>query len=1265
MFTALWLAFSFLASFDVTFDETLSTGPFVVLDQDADGALDVIILGEKRLFVLRKNGTEKAEVVWPAIEAKRTAFAKSAAESGVTACDLDGDRADDFLFSSPDGRVFAVGSKSLKVLAGYPVALPEAPMLPLVCGDWDKNGKPEWFAAVKAQTFGFAANGAPLPGMSVLHPKPIVGLTLGAFNNETSVALVAADESGELSVQRAGTAKEKLFQSFGFRLTAAPLLADIDDDGSASLIGLGEDYNIAVRQASPAAGFPVSTGYRFYAPPALGDVDGDGAIDIVAANADGRLYAVNGKGKSLPGFPAALGPRFAQSPWLFDRDLDGKLDIALLAPSGQVLTRTFDGKAGPELTEPFNDAGKAPAQLVATDASFCVYVAGARKLSMKEAPRAVRGLVDQAVIYGSAFANAGRTSRFAPNEARFKDVTVSPLKPKTDDVLTATYKYFDLDGDAEGATEIRWFRNQQHVPALDNQKTVPAAATTKKDTFHFTLQDAGNLKRFGRESPLTRIFKSAAVTIVNTAPTQPVVMVSPDAPRTDDVLSVSLTQPSVDADGDAIQYLYRWFKNRELQKLPITQSKVEPGLTKKGERWSVLVVATDGEGESLAADAERIVLNTLPLAPEVRFEPAAFDITTELKTVIAKPSSDADGDAVSYRYTWKVAGQKINQKRSLALLPPHVVRKNQDVELTVTPFDGEAEGASTTIQGKSRNAAPRGLALHLQPTVLRKADVLTGHLQSPALDPDADHVKYSTQWLLNDQPYPAVQGWSIPSAALLKGQQWTLLVTPSDDQEPGAIAKATIKVVNTVPRGLQAKLTDTRPLVTGKVAVEVLAPGVDDDGEPITVEFEWRKNGLVQTAFPKNKAALLPADLKKGDVWSVIAQSRDAESAGDKVSLGFAVRNTPPTAPVLRVEPPQPRSEQPVFVRLATPSQDDDRDKLTYRYRWFVDGSKMPWPETKDQLGANEVKKHSLVTVEVVAFDGEQESAPADASLKMANTLPTAPVVQLIGKSVEQPLECKTTKASTDVDGDKLTQLYEWTLDGVVQPHHGPTIDTTGIRRGHKWGCRAYAHDGEGGSPWSALSLLAVDNAPPAPPVVAIETSGGGPATVQDDLTCVVQQPSRDADGDAVSYRYAWKKKGVAEAWAEPRIDSKRLKRGDVWTCVVVAKDASSESKPAQAEVSVVNAVPIPPQVVLTPTRPQANEQLSCDIKTLASDPDGDKLSYRFLWFKDGVEQRFAATTSTVPGRLVRAGETWWCEVVASDGTADAPTAKGEKTLVQ
>jgi formylglycine-generating enzyme required for sulfatase activity len=82
------------------------------------------------------------------------------------------------------------------------------------------------------------------------------------------------------------------------------------------------------------------------------------------------------------------------------------------------------------------------------------------------------------------------------------------------------------------------------------------------------------------------------------------------------------------------------------------------------------------------------------------------------------------------------------------------------------------------------------------------------------------------------------------------------------------------------------------------------------------------------------------------------------------------------------------------------------------------------------------------------------------------------------------------------------------------------------------------------------------------------------------------------------------------------------------------------------------NTAPTAPTVSVSPNPATTLDDLTVVFIGEASDADGDELSYRYVWFRDG-ELRADVVGDAVPAALTTKGEVWTVNVVATDGTAD------------
>jgi subtilisin family serine protease len=92
-------------------------------------------------------------------------------------------------------------------------------------------------------------------------------------------------------------------------------------------------------------------------------------------------------------------------------------------------------------------------------------------------------------------------------------------------------------------------------------------------------------------------------------------------------------------------------------------------------------------------------------------------------------------------------------------------------------------------------------------------------------------------------------------------------------------------------------------------------------------------------------------------------------------------------------------------------------------------------------------------------------------------------------------------------------------------------------------------------------------NSPPTAPVVDVIPDS--PKT-GDDLLCSIATPSTDADGDTVTYSYAWYKDDALQGGLTgDTVISANTSEGEVWRCVVTPNDGTVDGPTGQGEVTI------------------------------------------------------------------------------------------------
>ncbi len=79
-----------------------------------------------------------------------------------------------------------------------------------------------------------------------------------------------------------------------------------------------------------------------------------------------------------------------------------------------------------------------------------------------------------------------------------------------------------------------------------------------------------------------------------------------------------------------------------------------------------------------------------------------------------------------------------------------------------------------------------------------------------------------------------------------------------------------------------------------------------------------------------------------------------------------------------------------------------------------------------------------------------------------------------------------------------------------------------------------------------------------------------------------------------------------------------------------------------------VNVPPTQPEVAMIPEAPTAGEALECVVALPSIDLD--PVTYARQWWRDGVYVKELGDVSAVPAGVTVDGETWRCEVQATDG---------------
>jgi len=226
--------------------------------------------------------------------------------------------------------------------------------------------------------------------------------------------------------------------------------------------------------------------------------------------------------------------------------------------------------------------------------------------------------------------------------------TVNPVSPTTGQTLTASYTAHDADGDSL-TPSYQWTKNGSDIAG---------ATTLTLDLSVSGNGDRGDSVAFrvtASDGTHTTTAQSRPIVVTDSAPVVDSVTVTPSSARTSDLLRVSSTGHDADG-GDAVTFGYQWTRNG-VDIAGATGSSLDLSVAGNGDRGdsvAVRVAASDGTLTSVPMSSAPVVIaDTAPVAT-VAFNTTAP--TTQTVLVATATASDADGEALTFTYVWKVNG---------------------------------------------------------------------------------------------------------------------------------------------------------------------------------------------------------------------------------------------------------------------------------------------------------------------------------------------------------------------------------------------------------------------------------------------------------------------------------------------------------------------------------------------------------------------------------------------------------------------------------
>lgn len=769
-------------------------------------------------------------------------------------------------------------------------------------------------------------------------------------------------------------------------------------------------------------------------------------------------------------------------------------------------------------------------------------------------------------------------------------------------------------------------------------------------------------------------------------------------------------QASVDSDGDPVVYDVSWLPASQSSATIITTaltSQIMTGLS-FGTTYTWSVSARDNYGAltpmSGGAQALRLVFkNSPPDAIGYLTAPTSFHTTSPVVDLSWLPSSDPDGDPVSYQ---------LDVQTTTGALPSLALGAATDFKLGVQyettyyyrveasdPYGGVSTGAWVSYVAHLANRAPN-------PIVYTSPSSVTSRVANFALtwqdsgDPDGDAVTYGVYLSTDPAAQALVQQASLTSysLSLLYGTTvyWRVSAVDSFGARTDGPLQTFLPIFRNSPPPAPTATGGTGVLLEHTLAPQAQlawSPVQDPDGDAVSYQLSVGLSsaslspaqGGTQTSY-----ALPNPAFGTTYYWQVSAiDAYGAASTGPVQNLLLGLQNSPPStfAPLAGVGTLTTRGTAVTLSWAA--ASDPDGDVVTYALSLSTN------PNAPALVAQSTATTYSLgfqfgttYYWSVSAFDGFGGTTTITGGTQsflavFKNSPPSVPNNQSKTGTILYhgftPSQSFFWQSATDPDGDPITYSLSYGTDSahlaVLSPIPlGFTLSNLALNTAYFY--RIVATDNYGAASDSPLNWVFyqfADNPPGSFDVIGTT----GTVLTRDMGATLSWTASVDPDGDPVTYRVLL---GTSAAGLAPLLDTPKtsaalqgLVFGTTYFWRVDAYDGfgatTTVNEGTQSLLHLFSNAPPPAPAILSGSGVFSEHSLAAQAHlswTGVQDPDADPVAYQ-LYVGTAVSSLAAVKLSSPTSydlASAQFGTTYYWQVSAADPFGAASTSAVQSLLL-
>ncbi|MFZ5478779.1 MAG: Ig-like domain-containing protein [Myxococcota bacterium] len=476
---------------------------------------------------------------------------------------------------------------------------------------------------------------------------------------------------------------------------------------------------------------------------------------------------------------------------------------------------------------------------------------------------------------------------------------------------------------------------------------------------------------------------------------------------------------------------------------------------------AVTLTVADDQG-ALCTDAILVSVGNLP---DVTLEsPLNGETYNEGDTVTFTATvSDVEDRPTDLTLSWEsdldgvFSVQGANSSGEATFTYDGLSRGTHTLSVTATDTDGFSAVDRATIYV---NGLPDAPEVEITPDPSPSSDSITATITSSSSDPDGDSVTYRYEWY-KDGVVTAYATSSITAANHAKGETWEVRVYPSDGYGEGTFGTDSTIIQNGAPSATSVTI-DPTTAYTDSTLTAVVTGWSDPDGDTEAYRYAWSLNGSVISGA--EDPTLAGTFFVKGDSVTVTVTPWDGTDTGTALTSGSRlIENSPPTAPVVAIDPELPEDDDNLECLILTDSTDADGDSISYTYSWKKNGVRSAI--TSSTVPRASTSNNETWECSVTPSDGTVSGTAGTDSVYVDDyTAPDPPVLTSLTpyRNEDTAVITGTTDASLDVTLYIVNSSGTTTSTTTANGAGAFTFSLTGLTRGESYSFYATAEDSEG-----------------------------------------------------------------------------------------------------------------------------------------------------------------------------------------------------------